>query len=137
MNLPRAPYALGALPFRFRAIAALAGRAPLGGPREVALAAYLGARLAHDTLPERGLVADARKPRAEAARTWMSALAVPSVARATLAELFAASAGTPSDVAPILRSVIAVTSPYLDGNARLELEWLADLLAAAEPPAAH
>jgi len=49
------PYALAPTSFRFPALAALAGRAPLGGQREVVLAAYVVARLAHDTLAERGV----------------------------------------------------------------------------------
>src|SRR5690349_12491010 len=44
------PYALSSPAFRFRALAVLAGRAPLGGQREVALATYLAARLADDCL---------------------------------------------------------------------------------------
>ena len=39
------PYALTPTTFRFRALAALAGRAPLGGGRETALASYVVARL--------------------------------------------------------------------------------------------
>jgi hypothetical protein len=127
----RLPYTLDLPVFRFRAIAALAGRAALGGPREAALAIYVGARLAHDTLPERGLLPEARKKRAEAARGWMSALAVPAGARAALVELFMATAGTPTDVAPLLRRVTAVTAAHLDAPARLELERLADSLEAS------
>ena len=41
------PYSLESLAFPFPALAALAGRLPLGGGREVALAAMLVARLAH------------------------------------------------------------------------------------------
>src|SRR5262245_54071178 len=66
------PYALASTPFRFPALAALAGRAPLGGQREVALATYLAARLAHDTLPERAVSPTTRTERAANARTWLS-----------------------------------------------------------------
>ena len=42
------PYALTAPVFRFRHLAALAGRAPIGGAREVALACFVAARLVSD-----------------------------------------------------------------------------------------
>src|SRR5215216_5312955 len=42
------PYALPAPVFRFRNLATLAGRAPIGGAREVALACFVAARLAND-----------------------------------------------------------------------------------------
>src|SRR5881396_4039624 len=45
------PYALAPLSFRFAALATLAARAPIGGQREVALATYVAARLAHDAIP--------------------------------------------------------------------------------------
>src|SRR5204863_7354540 len=42
------PYALSAPVFKFRHLATLAGRAPIGGAREVALACFVAARLASD-----------------------------------------------------------------------------------------
>ena len=66
MIVSQPPYALAATPFRFPALASLAGRAALGGDREVALATYLAARLAHDTLPDRGLSQPIRAERATA-----------------------------------------------------------------------
>ena len=42
------PYALPAPVFRFRNLATLAGRAPIGGAREVALACFVAARLVND-----------------------------------------------------------------------------------------
>ena len=65
------PYALATTTFRFAALAALAGRAPLGGQREVALATYLAARLAQDVLPERGVPQTSRAERAVGAKSWL------------------------------------------------------------------
>src|SRR4029079_1599332 len=65
------PYALAPTNFRFPALASLAGRAPLGGRREVVLGASVAARLAHDTLAERGLSTETRVDRAAHARTWL------------------------------------------------------------------
>src|SRR3954465_7167797 len=58
------PYAVPSTEFRFPALAALAGRAQLGGDREVALALYVAARLAQDC---RGASALSDSSRAERA----------------------------------------------------------------------
>ena len=132
MPLPTIPpYALAPTTFRFPALAALAGRAPLGGQREVALATYLAARLAHDALPGRGLAAEARAQRAGGAKNWMATLTLPSAVRPALAKLIEASAGQPAGLAEAVRNVISVTANFLDSHARLELEQLAALLAAS------
>lgn len=109
----------------------LAGRAALGGRREVALAVYLGARLAHDALPERGLAPNVRASRTANARTWLSNLALPQPVRPVLVRLLDASAGSPSSAAEAVRAVIAVTADFLDPNARLELDRLAATLDAS------
>jgi len=124
------PFALAPTSFRFPALATLAGRAALGGHREVALAVYLGARLAHDTLPERGLPQPLRATRTANARTWLSNLALPQPIRPALARLVDASAGSPASAAEAVRAVIAVTADFLDQHARLELDRLAASLDA-------
>jgi hypothetical protein len=123
------PYALAPTHFRFPALAALAGRMPLGGQREVALAAYLAARLAHDALPERGLSAEVRGERVGGAKAWLSSLSLPGTVRPTLVRLVEASgvAGT-TQIAEAVRAVIAVTANLLDGRSRLELDQLATAL---------
>jgi phytoene/squalene synthetase len=122
--LPVPPYALSSAAFRFRALASLAGRAPLGGPREVALATYLVARLVDDCVPEKQLPATAREERSTAARGWLANIALPSPVRTALTKLAEATAhGT--DIEPALASVIAATSSYLDAAARTELDRLA------------
>lgn len=119
------PYALSPTTFRFPALAALAGRAPLGGHREVAIAAYLAARLADDALPERGLPRSTRAERASRAKAWLSTLALPAAVRPALARLLEASGGESIAVSPAIRNVMAVTTDFLDTSVRQELDELA------------
>jgi len=125
------PYALDPVPFRFPALAHLAGRTALGGEREIALATYLAARLAHDVLAERGVPQPVRAERAVNAKTWLTTLSLPATARSALANLIEASGGDAMAVAPALRSVIEVTSARLDRGARAELDRLAETFEGA------
>jgi hypothetical protein len=125
------PYALTATPFRFPALATLAGRAPLGGQREVALAAYLAARLAQDVLPERGVPQPSRVERAAGARSWLAMLALPASVRPAVAKLVDASAGDARGVADTVRGVTTATASFLDARSRAELERLAASLESA------
>jgi hypothetical protein len=122
------PYALEATSFRFPALAALAGRSALGGQREVALATYLAARLAHDVLPSRGLSSAVRGERANGAKTWLSTLALPAGVRPALARLVETSGSGPGPTAEALRAVIAATTTLLDGRSKAELDQLAAAL---------
>lgn len=125
------PYALEPLSFRFAALAALAGRAPIGGQREVALATYVVARLAHDAAPSRLLPIGVRTDRAAAARNWLAAVTLPQAVRPPLVRVIDRSAGeSATAVAAAVRSVISVTASYLNPAARFELAKLADLLEA-------
>jgi hypothetical protein len=124
------PYALAAISFRFASLAALAGRAPLGGQREVALATYLAARLAHDALPERGVSQASRVERAGSAKNWLSTLALPSTVRPALIRLIEASAADRRSTAVALRTVSAAAASFLDTRARSELDRLANALEA-------
>lgn len=126
------PYALATPRFRFRALAALAGRAPLGGEREVALATLLAARLVIAALPPLALPQGVRETRANGARAWFAALALPAALRQSLARLVDATTGIDrGPLEPALRAVIDLSSPVLDGPAIGELRELARLLAAA------
>jgi len=120
------PYALAPTPFRFPALASLAGRAALGGDREVALATYLAARLADDALADRGLSEPVRAERAASAKTWLSTLSLPAAIRTSLARLVEASGAEPPGIAPALRSVLAATTSRLDQASRAELGRLAE-----------
>jgi hypothetical protein len=117
------------LSFRFAALASLAGRAPIGGQREVALATYVVARLAHDAAPGRVLPVAVREERAAGARNWLASVALPQAVRPPLVRVIDRSAGeSATATAAAVRSVISVTATYLNSGARLELARLADLL---------
>lgn len=125
------PYALTPTAFRFPALAALAGRAPLGGHREVALATYLVARLAQDVLADNGVSDSARTERAAGAKNWLSTMgALPAPVRAPMTKAIDASTGSAAAAADALRNVISVTASYLDSRSRSELDQLADSLGA-------
>jgi hypothetical protein len=124
------PYALAATSFRFPALASLAGRAPLGGQREVVLGAYVVARLAHDTLAERGVSPETRIDRAIHARTWLATLALPAPARAALQRSIEASTGAPRGAADAITGVIKAIDSFLDPASRLELGQLVVVLSA-------
>ena len=123
------PYALEPLRFPFPALAALAGRLPLGGGREVALAALLTARLAHGAVAGDTLHPGDRATRASAAKVWLASLALPATTRVPFARCVEATTGTPLQVAGALRSLVAAASTHLDGPSIQELEKLARLLA--------
>ena len=131
MLITQPPYALSATAFRFPALASLAGRAPIGGRREVALAAYLSARLIHDALPERGVPAAQRAERAAHAKTWLSTLSLPTPARPALVGVIEASTGERSAMPDAVRKLVATTATFLDAAARSELDALAVALERA------
>jgi hypothetical protein len=112
-------------PFRFRALAALAGRGQIGGDREVALAAFTTARLVSAVVPPNALSAPVRAARANAARQWLSTLALPAALRAPFSRLAEATSGADRAVQrTALRAVIDAAAPVLDGHSRAELEKL-------------
>lgn len=116
------PYALTTPRFRFRALAALVGRSPLGGEREVALATLLAARLVVGALPPQPLPQGVRIARANGARAWFAALALPTALRQSLARLVDATTSVDRDgLEPALRAVIDVSAPQLDHSAIGEL----------------
>lgn len=123
------PYALTAPVFRFPALAALAGRRPLGGEREIALGALLCAHLAAGALPTCAFPIDVRERRAAGARTWLGALALPAAVRASVARVIESSARSdPGALQQSLRSLADIAGRALDAPARGELEALAALL---------
>jgi hypothetical protein len=127
--MPNPPYAVPATSFRFAALATLAGKAPLGGRREVALAVYLAARLADDTLPDHGVSAEARAERAAHAKSWLSSMALAAPIRSALARLIEATATGATATAAALPAVITATGSQLDASARAELDRLIATLA--------
>jgi hypothetical protein len=122
------PFSLDAPAFRFRALAMLAGRAPLGGEREMALAALMAARLAEGLLPGAALSPTARQSRASGARVWLSTLTLPAATRMPLARLVEATEGeNRNTVAEALTVFAGIASSMLDPASRTEIS---ELLAA-------
>lgn len=119
------PYSLVVPAFRFRAVAIAAGRAAIGGPREVLLAVLVAARLVAGALPASGLTAAHRCARADATRHWLGTIALPGVSKVALTRLIeATAAGGVDAIAAALTKVTDVTAPYLDRGSRSELESL-------------
>ena len=147
INVPQPflPYALIAPSFPFRHLAALAGRTPIGGAREVALGCFMAARLAAERGPlAPGLTEEGRYARAAAAKSWLAALTLPSTVRTPLAKCIESSAkGSLAAVARDVAAMNAACASYLDGASRAELAALAEglggngravlLLRASEP----
>jgi hypothetical protein len=124
------PYALATPLFPFRALALLAGRSPLGGPRETALATLIAARLAAAAAPPASLSGPIRGARAEAARAWMTSVTLPSPVRTALLRLVFASEGDdPRILATAVGRVADIVAPHLDRAARVELDRLASRFA--------
>lgn len=121
----RPPFALGAPTFRFRALAALAARAPIGPARDVALAWYLCARLVEAAVAST-LPAAARASRAAAARAWLASTAVPPACRVSLTRVVDLSSADDdgSSLARALADAIEATAEHLDAATRAELEPL-------------
>jgi hypothetical protein len=129
---PRAPYSLEPTLFSFPALAMLAGRAPLGGPREVALGCFLVGRIVRDCiLSHQGFSLEQVEHRAAAAKHWLGSVAIQASVRIALGRLIdACAAHDASAVRSALDGVIAVTANTLDQGARLELGRLSQIIAA-------
>ena len=123
------PYAVESLRFPFPALATLAGRLPLGGDREVALAALLVARLSQGVASGEALPPADRATRATAAKVWLASLALPAATRVPFARCVEATTGTTLQVAGALRALVAAAGAHLDGPSVQELEKLARQLA--------
>jgi len=88
----------------------------------VALATLLAARLAVGALPPQPLPQGVRAARANGARAWFAALALPVPVRAAVGRLVdATTAVDRGALEPALRNLIEVISPQLDAGAVAEL----------------
>ena len=127
---PLPPYALAAPTFPFPHLANLAGRAPIGGAREVALACFVVARLAADCLdPSIELAGQGRVGRSAGAKGWLGTLALPPIIRGPLFRCVESTAdGSPSTIGRELSDVAAAGAAYLDVASRAELDTLAATL---------
>ena len=124
------PYALLAPVFRFKHLATLAGRAPIGGAREVALACFVAARLA----AECGLGSDddahARANRSAGAKAWLGTLALPAGVRTPANQCVERSAaGTRPALSREVAGLAQAAAAYLDVPSRAELDALVAALA--------
>jgi hypothetical protein len=129
-SAPRAPYALEPTGFPLPALAAMAGRAPLGGPREIVLACFLVSRLVIDTAKGSVLTPEQRESRAQSAKHWLVSAAIPGQVKSALTRLAeSTSSGDRSAAKTALDSVMTVTANHLDSAARLELGRLAQAIA--------
>lgn len=130
MQSPLPPYALSTPVFPFPHLAGLAGRAPIGGAREVALACFVAARLAAEFGLEVADAADpARAARVAGAKGWLSTLALPAEVRGPLIRCMESTAQGPARaVGQEVAALAAVGAGYLDGGSRAELETLAAAL---------
>ena len=127
MQSPLPPYALPTPDFPFRHLAGLAGRAPIGGAREVALACFVAARLASDCAARSpNLTEPGRSARCVGAKAWLGALALPPAVRGALIRCMDATvAGSSDSVSQELGDLAAAGAVYLDPASRAELETLA------------
>ena len=126
------PFALAAPAFSLRALAALAARAALGGPREVLLAAMQAARMVEGAAGSHPLPESMRRARANAARSWLAALALPNASRAIIARAIDASAGAEREaLAHAWEAVVTLITPGADLAARAELRRVSLMVAPA------
>lgn len=120
------PYALAHTPFPLPALATYAGKAALGGDREVAIACFVIARLAAGLLPPFALPTELREKRSTAFRAWLSSQALPATVRA---DLLAAAESTASaersSISAAIRALRSDAEKHLDGASRQELDSLA------------
>jgi hypothetical protein len=97
----------------------------------VALATLLAARLVVGALPPQPLPQGVRITRANGARAWFAALALPAALRQSLARLVDATTSVDRDgLEPALRALIEVGMPQLDQLAVAELRDVLKLLGA-------
>lgn len=119
------PFALAPTRFPVPGLAAAAARAPLGGAREALLGTLLVARLATGLGQPHPLPVEVRRVRAAGAKSWLTALAVPTKMRSVLQRAIGASAEEdPQAMAEALDAVTDITAPHLDRAARSDLERL-------------
>jgi hypothetical protein len=123
--------------FRFRALAALSGRASLGGDRETLLACLQLGRLCAGIVPPYELSRDVTLERTEHTKQWLSSLAVPSGIRSTAFGITGALAGHDrARCAVAFEDLVKAAVGQLDEASRAELSALVQELAAS-PTAGH
>jgi hypothetical protein len=123
-------FALATPHFRFRALATFAGRASLGGDREVALACLVAGRLAAGMLAPFDFPVPGAKARSAAARQWLSVLSLPPAIRTPLGQVAdAVASGSPGSAAAAMERLLTVVSGNIDEASAAELRAVATELA--------
>ncbi len=127
-------FALATPHFRFRALAACAGRASLGGDREVAMACLVAGRLGTAMLAPYTITPSDSKARSVAAKQWLASLSVPATVRAALVVVAdAVATGSRTAAAAALTVLLTVATHNIDEASATELRALiADLSPAKE-----
>jgi hypothetical protein len=119
-------FALATPHFRFRALAAFAGRASIGGDREIAMACLVAGRLVATMLAPFRFSSSDTRTRSAAAKQWMGSLSLPAPVRAPLTQVAdAVSAGNPASVATAIEKLVAVVSGKIDDASVGEMRTLA------------
>jgi hypothetical protein len=131
------PYALATPTFRLKALASHAGRASLGGDREIALACFLSARLVAGMLPPFSIPPAESSVRAAAAKQWLASLMIPASMRgAAVAAVDAVSEQDFRGAGKALELVIEAGRTHVDAASNTELtELLNELRSAARSSA--
>ena len=125
------PFALSTPVFRFKALASHAGRASLGGDREIALACFAAARLAASLLPPFMLAPGDSLARITSMRQWLSSLALPGPGRAAVVGVIEAVAtGNRRSTVAALSTMIEASVRQLDQASIAELHELMGELGA-------
>ena len=115
-------YGLATPQFRFRALAAFAGNAALGGDREVALACLVGGRLASAMLAPYAVPPSNSKARSAAAKQWLSSLSLPAPIRAAAVHLAdTVASGDRAATGAALTKLLEVVSRNIDEASAREL----------------
>ena len=130
-------YTLATPALRFRSLAALSGRASLGGDRETLLACLQLGRLCAGILPPYDISRDVTLERTEHSRQWLTSLAVPSGIRSTAFGILGALTGHDrARCAVAFEDLVKAAVGQLDEASRMELNALVQELAAS-PTSGH
>jgi len=133
-QLPR--FALTTPVFRFRALAALSGRASLGGDRETVLACLQLGRLCAGLLSPYEMNREQLHERTENTKQWLSSLAVPTGIRSTAFGIFGALNGFDrARCAEAFTDLVKAATGQLDEASRVELNALIQELSPSSSPA--
>jgi hypothetical protein len=129
-QLPR--FALATPVFRFRSLAAAAGRAALGGDRETLIGCLQLGRLCAGILPPYELSREITFERTENTKQWLASLALPSGIRSTAFGIIGALTGHDrARCALAFDDLVKAAFVQLDEPSKAELNALIHELAAS------